>query len=255
MPKEKESVKSFLERMVKENEGQFSTDGQVLFCLMCDKNVPATQISQVKQHLCSSKHSKSVTRKTDTKQPQKNQLLLPAMKKDDVVDRNANMFAMDLTQSIKKAQDAIKVPNLKTQLAFIKSNFSCIVSSITKLQKNGMQLEESLEIVEAVGEKLKQMRGRPEFFKKYEQVATKNKGLAKLRLISNILELGKSTNPDEYVDSLTPEEIDAFKYAPITSSDVERSFSKYKNVLSDNRRSFLFDNLAKHVIIYCNKLD
>lgn len=183
MPKGKESVKSFLERMVKENEGQFSTDGQVLFCLMCDKNVPATQISQVKQHLCSSKHSKSVTRKTDTK------------------------------------------------------------------------LEESLEIVEAVGEKLKQMRGRPEFFKKYEQVATKNKGLAKLRLISNILELGKSTNPDEYVDSLTPEEIDAFKYAPITSSDVERSFSKYKNVLSDNRRSFLFDNLAKHVIIYCNKLD
>lgn len=158
-------------------------------------------------------------------------------------------------KSIKKAQDAIKVPNLKTQLAFIKSNFSCIVSSITKLQKNGMQLEESLEIVEAVGEKLKQMRGRPEFFKKYEQVATKNKGLAKLRLISNILELGKSTNPDEYVDSLTPEEIDAFKYAPITSSDVERSFSKYKNVLSDNRRSFLFDNLAKHVIIYCNKLD
>lgn len=119
MPKGKESVKSFLERMVKENEGQFSTDGQVLFCLMCDKNVPATQISQVKQHLCSSKHSKSVTRKTDTKQPQKNQLLLPAMKKDDVVDRNANMFAMDLTQCFIETNIPLNVIRDKSMVKFL----------------------------------------------------------------------------------------------------------------------------------------
>ncbi|PSN33915.1 hypothetical protein C0J52_21501, partial [Blattella germanica] len=43
-----------------------------------------------------------------------------------------------------------------------------------------------------------------------------------------------------------------FKYAPITSSDVERSFSRFKTVLSDNRRSFLFENLSMHVVIYCN---
>lgn len=32
-----------------------------------------------------------------------------------------------------------------------------------------------------------------------------------------------------------------FKYAPITSVDVEQSFSRYKNLLSDNKRSFKFD--------------
>ena len=36
-----------------------------------------------------------------------------------------------------------------------------------------------------------------------------------------------------------------FKYAPISSVDVERRFSIYKNMLADNRRLFLFENLSK----------
>lgn len=35
-------------------------------------------------------------------------------------------------------------------------------------------------------------------------------------------------------------------YAPITSVDVKRSFSMYKNILSDNRISFTIANLAKY---------
>lgn len=34
-----------------------------------------------------------------------------------------------------------------------------------------------------------------------------------------------------------------FKFTPITSVDVERSFSMYKTLLSNNRRSFHFENL------------
>jgi hypothetical protein len=37
-----------------------------------------------------------------------------------------------------------------------------------------------------------------------------------------------------------------FKFAPITSVDIERSFSMYKTLLSNNRRSFHFENLYKH---------
>jgi hypothetical protein len=40
--------------------------------------------------------------------------------------------------------------------------------------------------------------------------------------------------------NLSPSEI---KYAPITSCDVERSFSWYKSVLRPNRRTFHFENL------------
>jgi hypothetical protein len=43
-----------------------------------------------------------------------------------------------------------------------------------------------------------------------------------------------------------------FKYAPITFCDVERSFSRYKTMLSDNRRSFLFENFTMCVIVYCD---
>jgi hypothetical protein len=39
------------------------------------------------------------------------------------------------------------------------------------------------------------------------------------------------------------------KYASITTMDVERSFSMYKNILSDNRVSFTTANLAKYMVV------
>lgn len=43
-----------------------------------------------------------------------------------------------------------------------------------------------------------------------------------------------------------------FKFAPITSCDVERSFSFYKNVLSDHRRSFKPDALKMNLVVHFN---
>ncbi len=51
----------------------------------------------------------------------------------------------------------------------------------------------------------------------------------------------------------TADEVAAFKYAPIVSCDVERSFSKYRAFLSDNKLSFSFENIRKHMMIACNK--
>lgn len=45
-----------------------------------------------------------------------------------------------------------------------------------------------------------------------------------------------------------------YKYEPTTSVDVERSFSRYKNLLMDNRRSMLFKNLSKSLIVQCNNI-
>jgi len=39
------------------------------------------------------------------------------------------------------------------------------------------------------------------------------------------------------------------KYAPITSVDVERSFSMYTNILAPNRMSFKESNLAKYTVV------
>lgn len=53
-------------------------------------------------------------------------------------------------------------------------------------------------------------------------------------------------------EDLNGNDLAHFKYAPITSSDVERSFSLYKNVLTDNRRSFEIGNIKKALVIQCN---
>ncbi|KAJ4429022.1 hypothetical protein ANN_26018 [Periplaneta americana] len=52
---------------------------------------------------------------------------------------------------------------------------------------------------------------------------------------------------------LSVEQLTSFKYyAKITSCDVNKSFSGYKSVLRDNRRSFSVENLCKVMVVNCN---
>jgi len=53
-------------------------------------------------------------------------------------------------------------------------------------------------------------------------------------------------------EDLTSSNMAYFKFVPITSADVEHSFSLYKNILAPNRRSFKFENLKKPMIVQCN---
>ena len=46
--------------------------------------------------------------------------------------------------------------------------------------------------------------------------------------------------------------VDLFKYAPLTSVDMERSFSSLKYVLSDRRHNFKETNLEKYIIVNFN---
>jgi hypothetical protein len=43
-----------------------------------------------------------------------------------------------------------------------------------------------------------------------------------------------------------------FKYCPITSCDVERSFSVLKNVLTERRTNFTVENLENYLVCYAN---
>ena len=72
----------------------------------------------------------------------------------------------------------------------------------------------------------------------------KNNGLKSIFTIRHIL---NGNNVDEDFPNITPGEVTKFKYAKITSCDVERSYSKYNNLLKSNRRSFTFEN--HHVIM------
>lgn len=158
-------------------------------------------------------------------------------------------------QSIENAQNVIAKPNIKKDLAFIKANFDCLTVAVTKIQTNDALLEDAINIFDSIRPKLQSISKRPEFLKKFDSVAHKNPGLNTLRDISIILSGEKLDKRNEYIDSLSPAEMEAFKYAPAVSCDVERTFSHYKRVLEDTRRSFVFDNLRKHVIIHCNKFN
>lgn len=164
-------------------------------------------------------------------------------------------FDSSEAQSIRKAKTVIAQTSLKRELTFIKSNFSCIPTNITKLQAKNVALVDAVETFGMVRTSLERIRGNTGFLKKLDRVVARNKNSNKIKAISDVLSTGKSTQSDPFVDTLSPDEISAFKFAPITSCDVERTFSMYKNVLSDNRRSFLFENLRKYVVIVCNQLD
>ncbi|XP_027853506.2 uncharacterized protein LOC114132298 [Aphis gossypii] len=96
-----------------------------------------------------------------------------------------------------------------------------------------MTLDSSIPIVRDAEVKLTQIGGAQgkTVKSKVETVLGKNEGLP--------------------VD-LTLNDLVFFKYAPITSVDVERSFSIYKNMLTNNRRALKFDNIRKCFIVQSN---
>lgn len=77
----------------------------------------------------------------------------------------------------------------------------------------------------------------------------KNSGFELLIKINKILRLDE--NSEDLDINLDVSILTALKNAPITSVDVERSFSSYKHILSDRRQNFLPENIEKHLIINC----
>jgi hypothetical protein len=61
---------------------------------------------------------------------------------------------------------------------------------------------------------------------------------------------GNGATLGEEDPALDNKDVILFKYAPLTSRDVQRSFSMYKKILSDNCRSFSFENLKMHLVIH-----
>ena len=75
--------------------------------------------------------------------------------------------------------------------------------------------------------------------------------------MSNISKIiaGDKPSTEGFPGDLCTQDFLYFKYAPIVSVEVERSFSRYKNILTDNRRSFNVENLSKALIIQCNQFE
>ncbi|KAL4098928.1 hypothetical protein QTP88_023441 [Uroleucon formosanum] len=154
-------------------------------------------------------------------------------------------LAEDDAQCVKKVLDIIKDRSTVNELTFISTHLSFLVEIIKKLESFCLisELEEKINIISGPkGATLKT---------KLNDIFSKNKGLTVLRNINKVL-LGEAEVVQLDQNYKDPMILSSFKFAPITSVDVERSFSIYKHLLTDRRHSFTEEKLEYHLIINFN---
>lgn len=103
-----------------------------------------------------------------------------------------------------------------------------------------MSLGEALDIVQEVRGSLQRARGECASVvkAKLQAVLDKNKELKILQSLSAVLE-GKEQH-GKALSAYSADELAYFKFARVTSCNVERTFLQYKAVLTDTRMSFTF---------------
>jgi hypothetical protein len=135
----------------------------------------------------------------------------------------------DKNKSINRAQELITNNQVQDDLIYIKK-FKPLVDGIKKLQTLGLTIKDQLDIVLKIKDGLT--------------------GLPRLKI-----EYSLSKNPDllAFCAENAPFEHRSIRtFAPLVSVDVERSFSRHKNILQDNRRSLTTQNLEMLLSINYN---
>ena len=145
-------------------------------------------------------------------------------------------------------KELLQYKALHNDLAFIASNYANLPEAINALEKRNMLLVDALKCFETIiadltkvsGEKGKSVR------EKCERVVAANKDLKKIKNIGRVLE--GDHNAD--VGEMDPQIVACFKYAPVTSVEVERSFSLFKHLLSDRSQGFKFESMKKKCLLF-----
>lgn len=149
--------------------------------------------------------------------------------------------------SVERAKELFKDQEVHRQLIYIKSHFKTLVEAIKKLETVGLCLTESLAILDSTKISLSSAGGEVAKLAllKLDSVLIKNPGY---QYLNNIRKLLNGENSDIEIDG----DWAIFKYAPVTSCDVERSFSWLHNVLNDKRSNYSPDNLEKFLVCHAN---
>jgi len=136
----------------------------------------------------------------------------------DIVKEVIDTFNSNDAKSIQNTQQLFNDNSIKNELSIILSNFQCITDTIKCLEKSGVNLGKSLELVQNVEDKL-------------SEVLAKNPGLSQLKKNSEIISR-KIINNDEDLVELSSEDISCFKYAPIVSVTWKEVFRKIQSYVT-----------------------
>ncbi|XP_043064731.1 uncharacterized protein LOC108093574 [Drosophila ficusphila] len=117
-----------------------------------------------------------------------------------------NSFDADDAESIRAAQDLLAMPSFKIDLAYLKRNYSCIVTALNSIQSQKIFVPDGIDLFLKVGVQLK--KGNDSVIcQKFDSVSNKNPGLRILQDISRMLAgnlIHSSTEGDDLIANLSP---------------------------------------------------
>ena len=128
---------------------------------------------------------------------------------------------------------------------------------IEKSQKRNLLLEDSLDLITRISKNLSKGKSKASkaIKQRWSEIIDSNDGLKVLHEVHK-WRRGEVQNlngiDDVYVPDLSYDEILYLDFCPLTSTDVERAFSRYGNVFTDLRRCAKIPSLKSQLIIQWN---
>jgi hypothetical protein len=146
-------------------------------------------------------------------------------------------------QAIAKSQAAFRNNAVKSGLIFIKTHYSTL-PQVKDLETRGLSLVEYVDIFEGAKLAVEKVSGDvgKKIQTKFKDVLARNPGIHTIMDLAVIHREGVGTT------LLTIKQTSSLKFAPVTSCDVERSFSHYKTILSDRQQNLLPKNIEKYLV-------
>ena len=133
----------------------------------------------------------------------------------------------------------------------ITNNYSFLVNIMKKLQTQDISLSLSLNIVESTEVKIIESNCLigDQVSTKWRYIIDKNKGIQELIKINQAINAKRNLSDIRF----SLHELNALKFAPVTSSDVERVFQLYKELVSDRRKLLTETTIEEIIVIQYNK--
>lgn len=131
--------------------------------------------------------------------------------------------------AIKKAKRIFAIASVEEEVKFIHTQFSEITNSIQHLQNPNLPLQSSLNIINKTMNKLTKVRLHPkgkQIYLKLRSVLKSNPGYETVRMMNKVIQ-NEEVETTSKVNKNTLQHFEQCKYLPITSVDVERSFSHF----------------------------
>lgn len=214
-----------LRKIIKDYD-EFVLEGTSVRCIPCNQQYAFRKVREVRRHMNSKKHTEN------TRGIANNAEFLYDL---------CFLFCAYGSKAIRYSQLAFKTANIHNDLKTIQQRFGILIEATLKLQTSSLSSADALAIIADVQHAFTNFVDTKGIAvkTKLENVLNKNPGYQTMR----------SMHENGQEDSISPIYCDYFKFTPLTSVDVERSFSLYKHMYRPNRSSLSAINAERILVI------